>query len=96
MKVGMGVKAGLAAATLVLVGAVVIVSATVPQNLICNPGFENNPPSSFGDHVGYSIAPWVLATGIRSNVVAVDGGATFNYGIAGPALDADTATGVGI
>lgn len=66
------------------------------QNLVSNPGLENNPPPGFGDHVGYSIAPWVITTGIRTNVISVDGGATFNYGIAGPALDADPATGVGV
>lgn len=66
------------------------------QNLIGNPGFEVNPPPAFGNNIGYPIAPWTLGAGNSSNVVKVDGGATFNYGNSGPRLDADPATGVGV
>ncbi|WP_163838560.1 hypothetical protein [Pseudoxanthomonas sacheonensis] len=66
------------------------------QNLIGNPGFEANPPPAFGNNIGYPITPWTLGAGNSSNVVKVDGGATFNYGTSGPRLDADPATGVGV
>lgn len=83
-------------ATAVIASLMLLASSANAQNLLANPGFETNPPASFGEHVGYSISPWILPAGIRTNVITVDGGATFNYGIAGPALDADPATGVGI
>lgn len=66
------------------------------QNLIANPGFENNPPGAFGNNIGYGIAPWTLGPGQTSNVVKVDGGVNFNYGNGGPALDADPVTGAGV
>lgn len=64
------------------------------QNLIVNGGFENNPPPSLGNNLGYPIPPWILGPGNGSNVVAVNGGTS--YGNSGPALDADPATGVGV
>lgn len=66
------------------------------QNLIANPGFESNPPPSFGNNIGYPITPWILGAGDDSNVVKVDGGVAYNYGNGGPRLDADPATGAGV
>lgn len=55
------------------------------QNLIQNPGFEENPPTgtvvdpatgvetTFGNNIGHSVAPWQLGGGNDSNVVQVDG-----------------------
>lgn len=71
-------------------------SQAAAQNLIGNPGFEANPPPAFGNNIGYPISPWILGAGNSSNVVKVDGGATFNYGNGGPRLDADPATGIGV
>jgi len=81
---------------LICLGLLVVSLQASAQNLISNSGFENNPPSGFGNHINYSIAPWTLGTGSQSNVVKVDGGVNFNYGSSGPALDADPATGVGV
>lgn len=61
---------------------------SVAQNLIANPGFENNPPPNFGNNYPYSFAPWVLGPGDVSNVVKVDGPGGYNYGSAGPQSDA--------
>ena len=58
------------------------------QNLIANPGFENNPPPNFGNNIGYPINPWVLGPGNTSNVVKVDGPGGYNYGNGGPQSDA--------
>jgi len=58
------------------------------QNLIANPGFENNPPAGFGNNIGHPINPWVLGTGSTSNVVKVDGPGGYNYGNGGPQSDA--------
>jgi len=80
----------------VLIVTLLAAPAAYAQNLIVNPGFENNPPPSFGNNIGYPIAPWTLGPGNTSNVVAVDGGATFNYGDGGPRLDADPATPAGV
>ncbi len=80
-------------------GAVLALLLALPaaaQNFIVNPGFENNPPTGFGNNIGYSILPWTLGAGQTSNVVKVDGGVNFNYGNGGPALDADVSTGVGV
>lgn len=62
------------------------------QNLIANPGFENNPPPNMGNNIGWSISPWILGPGDDSNVVKVNGGTT--YGNSGPRFDADPATNV--
>ncbi len=58
------------------------------QNLIANPGFENNPPPNNGNNIGWLFAPWILGPGDQSNVVKVDGPGGFNYGDAGPQSDA--------
>ncbi|MGN6150746.1 MAG: hypothetical protein ACTHOH_01900 [Lysobacteraceae bacterium] len=82
-----------------LAGAPLILLSALPaaaQNLIANPGFENNPPTAFGNNIGYSIAPWTLGPGQTSNVVKVDGGVNYNYGNGGPSLDPDPATGAGV
>jgi uncharacterized repeat protein (TIGR01451 family) len=65
-------------------------AAAGAQNLIANPGFENNPPSSLGNNIGWPINPWILGPGNNSNVVKVNGGTS--YGNSGPRFDADPAT----
>lgn len=60
---------------------------TQAQNLIANAGFENNPPTAFGNNIGHSISPWILGPGNTSNVVKVDGPGGFNYGNFGPQSD---------
>lgn len=68
------------------------------QNLIQNPGFEVNPPSSFGNNVGHSISPWVIGAGQQPNVVRVDGagGSSLSGGTFGPEFDAQNGgTGAG-
>jgi hypothetical protein len=71
------------------------------QNLIQNPGFENNPPPSptsggtFGNHIPWSISPWIVGGGQQPNVVKVDGPGGYDYGTNGPESDA-TAPGSGI
>lgn len=64
------------------------------QNVLVNGDFETNPPPSFGNNVGWSIAPWILGPGQMSNVVKVDGPGGYNYGISGPESDA-SAPGAG-
>lgn len=66
------------------------------QNLIANPGFEDNPPPGWGNNIGYPITPWILGPGDDSNVVKVDGSQNYNYGNSGPEYDADPATGQGV
>lgn len=57
-------------------------------NLIVNNGFENNPPGlPIGNHIPWSITPWVLGSGAAANVVTVDGGN--GYGNGGPRVDAE-------
>ncbi|QNP49336.1 hypothetical protein [Diaphorobacter aerolatus] len=57
-------------------------------NLIVNNGFENNPPGlPTGNHIPWSITPWVLGPGAQANVVTVNGDAS--YGNGGPNLDAE-------
>lgn len=65
------------------------------QNVLVNGDFETNPPSAFGNNIGYSIAPWVLGSGQTSNVVKVDGPGGYNYGNNGPESDA-SALGAGV
>jgi hypothetical protein len=65
------------------------------QNLIQNPGFENNPPTTYGNNIGWSISPWIVGTGQQPNVVKVDGPGGYDYGHLGPESDA-TAPGSGI
>ena len=78
------------------IAALLLALPAAAQNLIANPGFENNPPPAFGNNIGYGIAPWVLGPGQTSNVVKVDGGVNFNYGNGGPALDPESASGPGV
>lgn len=67
-------------------------SLTVPygnsQNIIVNGDFENNAPTNNGNNIGWSISPWILGPGNRSNVVQVDGPGGFNYANRGPQSDA--------
>lgn len=79
--------------------AVLAVSPCVAmaQNIIANPGFEDNPPPNFGNNIGYPIPPWSLGvSGQTSNVVKVDGPGGSSYGSGGPESDADPATGAGV
>lgn len=83
-------------ATLVAVAAAIALSgAALAQNVLVNGDFESNPPASFGNNIGHSIAPWVVGTGQSPNVVKVDGPGGFNYGNNGPESDA-SAPGAGI
>lgn len=61
------------------------------QNLIANPGFEDNPPPNNGNNIGWSFSPWVLGGGDQSNVVQVDGPGGYNYNNSGPQSDASNA-----
>src|SRR6202008_1889573 len=80
---------------LAAIAATLVAGSAPAQNMLVNPGFETNAPSSLGNHIGYSVAPWVLvASGSNSNVVTVNGGTS--YGIGGPKLDADPLTGPGV
>jgi hypothetical protein len=69
--------------------------AALAQNVLVNGNFELNPPTTFGNNIGYSIAPWTLIGTAQSNVVKVDGPLGFNYGTNGPESDA-SAPGMGI
>lgn len=64
-------------------------------NELVNGDFESNPPPMLGNNIGYSIAPWVLGSGNKSNVVKVDGPGGYDYGTSGPESDA-TAPGAGV
>lgn len=71
--------------------------AALAQNLIANPGFEDNPPPDFGNNINYPIPPWSLGpSGQTSNVVKVDGSVNYNYGSFGPELDANPASPAGV
>ncbi|QIL78534.1 IPTL-CTERM sorting domain-containing protein [Diaphorobacter sp. HDW4A] len=61
-------------------------------NLIVNGGFENNPPASCGNNLGWGVEPWVVGDGAPTNVVKVDGDQTCMYGMGGPTLDAESQT----
>lgn len=58
------------------------------QNLIANPGFENNPPPNNGNNIGWQFNAWNLGIGDQTNIVKVDGPGGYNYGTAGPQSDA--------
>ena len=73
---------------------------TPPANLLVNGGFEvlaATPPTTCGNNYtvppwpagGYPISPWVMTSGNSTNLVAVDGNVTCNYGNSGPATDAE-------
>lgn len=63
--------------------------ASAQANQLQNPGFESNPPSTgWGNHINHSISPWVLGGGNASNVIKVDGGASYTPGNQGPHADA--------
>lgn len=73
------------------------ISAANAQNILANPGFESNPPTSLGNNLGYSVTPWIL-TGGGTNVVKVDGPGGVAYGNpveSGPQSDA-SASGAGV
>lgn len=62
------------------------------QNILINGDFESNPPTSFGNNINHSVAPWTLGSGNQSNVVRVDGPNGYDYGNAGPRSDASGVT----
>ncbi|MEP5155326.1 VWA domain-containing protein [Planktotalea sp.] len=73
-----------------------VVSSTMAMAapVITNGDFEQNPPSSYGNNIGWSIAPWTLTGNDQANVVQVDGpGGQTSYGSNGPASDATGGTG---
>jgi len=65
------------------------------QNLIQNPGFENNPPAACGNKYPWPITPWIVTGTSQTNVVSVDDNVTCKYGNNGPQFDA-TNPGPGI
>jgi len=69
--------------------------AFAQPNELVNGDFESNPPPKWGNNIGHSIAPWVLGTGDKSNVVKVDGPGGYGYGTNGPESDA-SAPGAGV
>jgi len=63
------------------------------QPVLTNGGFEQSPPNTYGNNIGWSIAPWVLGAG-STNVVSVDGpGGLTWYGSNGPESDATGGVG---
>ena len=63
------------------------------QNVLVNPDFSTNAPTSMGNHVnGFSPPGWTFGPGQRPNVVTVDGPGGYNYSTNGPESDA---TGIG-
>ena len=63
------------------------------QNVLVNPDFSTNAPTSMGNHVNSFNPPgWTFGNGQRPNVVTVDGPGNYNYGTNGPESDA---SGVG-
>ena len=80
-----------------IAGPLLIAASTAAdaQNLMSNPGFEDNPPSSYGNNTGHSIAPWIVTGASGTNVVKVDGPGGFNYGNSGAESDL-SAPGAGI
>ncbi len=66
-------KAAVRTALAALLGWSFTVTDADAQNLILNPGFEDSPPSSYGNNVGHSISPWTIGVGNDPNVVRVNG-----------------------
>lgn len=61
---------------------------------LSNGGFEANPPTTFGNHIGHPIAPWATApANALRNVVRVDGPGPVPY-IGGPDVDATFANAI--
>lgn len=59
------------------------------QNVLVNPDFSTNAPTSMGNHVNEFTPPgWTFGPGQRPNVVTVDGPGNYNYGTNGPESDA--------
>lgn len=76
-------------ARLAALSLIAVATSGWSANLLVNSGFENNPPNpdTIGNHIPYSITPWVLGSGAQANVVTVNGGT--GYSNSGPALDAE-------
>jgi hypothetical protein len=68
--------------------AALFTSIAFGQNVLVNGDFELNPPSTTGNNIPWSIAPWTLGAGQQANVVKVDGPGGFDYGTNGPESDA--------
>lgn len=81
-------RARAALASLLALAAIVNAGPAGAQNLIANPGFENNPPPNNGNNIGWPFSPWILGPGDQTNVVKVDGPGGFDYGNSGPQSDA--------
>ncbi len=82
------------AALAVAAGCALAAGGAQAANLIQNPGFEDNPPSSFGNNIGWSISPWIVGGGSQPNVVKVPAPGGYSYGSNGPESDA-SAPGAG-
>lgn len=83
---------------LAIIATVICIStaAFAQTNVLVNGDFESNPPTGCGNHIPWSILPWVIGTtGQQANVVTVDGNQNCHYGTNGPQSDA-SAPGVGI
>ncbi len=69
-----------------------ILVTNLQANQLSNGDFESHPPSSgWGNHIGYSISPWVIAGGSKSNVIRVDQGQSYKPTRQGPHRDASNA-----
>ena len=66
------------------------------QNVLTNPGFEDNVASyNNGNNFPSGVVGWTFASGQGPNVVKVDGPNGYNYGTNGPESDANASTGSG-
>jgi hypothetical protein len=77
--------------TLAVIAAAFCISAaaSAQTNVLVNGDFESTAPTSCGNHIPWSILPWVIGTvGQQANVVTVDGDVTCHYGSNGPQFDA--------
>ena len=73
-----------------------VLDADEANNFLVNEGFESFNTATDGNNIGLDISPWIPFDATATNVVRVDGSATFDYGASGPELDADVATGAGV
>lgn len=64
------------------------------QNLLSNGDFETPVQSGFGNHIGVSVAPWLIGGGQPANVVKVDP-SVGNFGAGGPNTDHTNPGGLG-
>jgi hypothetical protein len=88
-------RIGLVKFALALILGVLAFGQAHAANLIANPGFENNPPPTMANNIGWSVLPWILGGGSSSNVVKVDGPGGYDYFSNGPESDG-SAPGAGV